>query len=509
VPEYSTLAAVDLGSNSFHCQVARVVGDQLYPLDALREPVWLGAGLDKDKRIDDETQERALACLKRFGERLRGLDKRAVRAVGTNTLRVAKNAAGFLRRAQAALGFPIEVVAGREEARLIYIGVSHSLPASREKRLVVDIGGGSTEIIIGTGQRPLRLESLFMGCVSYSLYYFEDGRISKGAMKKAELAARNELQPIVARFARGNWQHAVGSSGTVRALADVLRLNGFDESGGITPAGLDHLRSHLIKAGDMEKADLAGLKPDRVPVFPGGFAILNAVFSELDIESMVAAEGAMRQGVLYDLLGRFHHKDMRDVTVAQFMQRYHVDALQAQRVGALAFTLFRKLTAESGESDEDAARYIAWASKLHEIGISVAFSGYHKHSAYILANADMPGFSRDEQAKLALLVQAHRRSLNKVAKDIEEHDIGWDMVFAQRLAALFHRSRSDVALPSLQARRQGKKFRLSLDSAWLARNTLTATALADEIREWDEIGFELKIPELEDFESRADLALAS
>ena len=509
MPEYSTLAAVDLGSNSFHCQVARVVGDQLYPLDALREPVWLGAGLDKDKRIDDETQERALACLKRFGERLRGLDKRAVRAVGTNTLRVAKNAAGFLRRAQAALGFPIEVVAGREEARLIYIGVSHSLPASREKRLVVDIGGGSTEIIIGTGQRPQRLESLFMGCVSYSLHYFEDGRISKGAMKKAELAARNELQPIVARFARGNWQHAVGSSGTVRALADVLRLNGFDESGGITPAGLDHLRSHLIKAGDMEKADLAGLKPDRVPVFPGGFAILNAVFSELDIESMVAAEGAMRQGVLYDLLGRFHHKDMRDVTVAQFMQRYHVDALQAQRVGTLAFTLFRKLTAESGESDEDAARYIAWASKLHEIGISVAYSGYHKHSAYILANADMPGFSRDEQAKLALLVQAHRRSLNKVAKDIEDHDIGWDMVFAQRLAALFHRSRSDVALPSLQARRQGKKFRLSLDSAWLARNTLTATALADEIGEWDEIGFELKIPELEDFESRADLALAS
>jgi exopolyphosphatase/guanosine-5'-triphosphate,3'-diphosphate pyrophosphatase len=509
VPEYSTLAAVDLGSNSFHCQVARVVGDQLYPLDALREPVWLGAGLDQDKRIDDETQERALACLKRFGERLRGLDKRAVRAVGTNTLRVAKNAAGFLRRAQAALGFPIEVVAGREEARLIYIGVSHSLPASREKRLVVDIGGGSTEIIIGTGQRPLRLESLFMGCVSYSLHYFEDGRISKGAMKKAELAARNELQPIVARFARGNWQHAVGSSGTVRALADVLRLNGFDESGGITPAGLDHLRSHLIKAGDMGKADLAGLKPDRVPVFPGGLAILNAVFSELDIESMVAAEGAMRQGVLYDLLGRFHHKDMRDVTVAQFMQRYHVDALQAQRVGALAYTLLRKLTAESGESDEDAARYIAWASKLHEIGISVAYSGYHKHSAYIVANADMPGFSRDEQAKLALLVQAHRRSLNKVAKDIAEHDIGWDMVFAQRLAALFYRNRSDVALPSLQARRQGRKFRLSLDSAWLARNTLTATALADEIQEWDEIGFELKIPELEDFESRADFALAS
>ena len=508
MPEYTTLAAVDLGSNSFHCQVARVVGDQLYPLDALREPVRLGAGLSTDKRLDEATQERALACLKRFGERLRDLDRRAVRAIGTNTLRVAKNAAGFLRRAQAALGFPIEVVAGREEARLIYLGVSHSLPTSREKRLVVDIGGGSTELIIGTGYRPQRLESLFMGCVSYSLRFFEDGKVTKGAMKQAELAARNELQPIVARFARDNWQHAVGSSGTVRALANVLQLNGFEEDG-ITPAGLERLRSHLIKVGDMDKVELAGLKPERVPVFPGGLAILSAIFSELDIRSMVTADGAMRQGVLYDLLGRFHHKDMRDVTVAQFMQRYHVDALQAQRVGALAYTLLRKLTAESGEPDEDAARYIAWASKLHEIGISVAFSGYHKHSAYIVANADMPGFSRDEQAKLALLVQAHRRSLSKVAKDIEEHDVSWDMVFAQRLAALFYRSRSDVALPPLQARRQGKKLRLSLGSAWLARNTLTATALADEIREWDRIGFELKIPELEELESDNELALAS
>jgi len=508
MPEYTTLAAVDLGSNSFHCQVARVVGDQLYPLDALREPVRLGAGLSTDKRLEEGAQERALACLKRFGERLRDLDRRAVRAIGTNTLRVAKNAAGFLKRAQAALGFPIEVVAGREEARLIYLGVSHSLPASREKRLVVDIGGGSTELIIGTGYRPQRLESLFMGCVSYSQHFFEGGKVTKGAMKQAELAARNELQPIVARFARGSWQHAVGSSGTVRALANVLRLNGFVEEG-ITPAGLDRLRSHLIKVGDMDKVELAGLKADRVPVFPGGLAILNAVFSELDMQTMVTADGAMRQGVLYDLLGRFHHKDMRDVTITQFMQRYHVDALQAQRVGALAFTLFRKLTAESGEPDEDAARYIAWASKLHEIGISVAFSGYHKHSAYIVANADMPGFSRDEQAKLALLVQAHRRSLNKVAKAIEEHDVGWDMVFAQRLAALFYRSRSDVALPSLQARRQGKKFRLSLGSAWLARNTLTATALADEIREWDRIGFELRIPELDELESDNELALAS
>lgn len=507
MPEFSTLAAVDLGSNSFHCQVGRVDGDQVYPLDALREPVRLGAGLGPDKRLDEAAQERALACLKRFGERLRGFDRHAVRAIGTNTLRVAKNAPGFLRKAQAALGFPIEVVAGREEARLIYLGVSHELPASREKRLVVDIGGGSTELIIGSGYRPQRLESLFMGCVSYSLRYFEDGRITKGAMKQAELAARNELQPIVAKFTRGSWQQAVGSSGTVRALAEVIRQTGLDDDG-LTAAGLDRLRSLLIKAGDMGKVELAGLRPDRVAVFPGGLAILNAIFSELDIDSMAVADSAMRQGVLYDLLGRVHHRDMRDVTVAQFMQRYHVDALQARRVATLAFTLHRKLTADAGEPDEDVSRCIAWAARLHEIGISVAFSGYHKHSAYIVANADMPGFSRDEQARLAIMLQAHRRSLRKVAKRIEEDGVDWDMVFALRMAALLCRSRADVAVPSLQARRQGRKFRLALDPAWLARNPLTVTALHDEIREWDEIGYELKVPGLEEPET-GDLALAS
>jgi len=508
VPEFSTVAAVDLGSNSFHCQVGRVVGDQVYPLDALREPVRLGAGLNRDKRIEEDTQERALACLKRFGERLRGFDRHAVRAIGTNTLRVAKNAAAFLRKAEAALGFPIEVVAGREEARLIYLGVAHELPASREKRLVVDIGGGSTEIVIGSGYRPQKLESLFMGCVSYSLRFFEDGKVSKSAMKEAELAARNELQPIVARFRRGNWQQVVGSSGTVRALADVIEQNGFGENG-ITPAGLDRLRAYLIKAGDMDKVELAGLKPDRVPVFSGGLAILNAVFSELDIDSMAVSGAAMRQGVLYDLLGRFHHRDMRDVTVAQFMQRYHVDALQARRVGSLAFSIFRRVHADSGEPDDAVATSMAWAAKLHEIGISVAFSGYHKHSAYIIANADMPGFSRDEQNRLAVLVQAHRRSLRKVARKIEESGVDWNMVFSLRLAALLYRSRADLALPSLHARRQGKRFRLSLEPDWLARNPLTITALHDEIREWDEIGFEIKVPGLEEPEAGGALALAS
>jgi exopolyphosphatase / guanosine-5'-triphosphate,3'-diphosphate pyrophosphatase len=503
--EYSTIAAVDLGSNSFHCQIARVVGDQIYPLDGLREPIRLGAGLTPEKRLEDAAQERALACLERFGERLRGFDPHAVRAVGTNTLRVAKNAAAFLKKARGALGFPIEVVAGREEARLIYLGVSHSLPVSTEKRLVMDIGGGSTELIIGQKHKPLKLESLFMGCVSYSLRFFPQGKVIRSAMKEAETLARIELQPIIARFARRNWQQAVGSSGTARAVAEILELNGCTD-GHITPDGLEQLRGQLIKAGDVNRVALRGLRPDRMPVLAGGLAIMNAAFSELKVESMVTTTGSMRLGMLYDMLGRFHHRDMRDVTVAQFMQRYHVDAQQARRVAALAVKLNASLAANSTQPDESAPRLIAWAAKLHEIGISVAYSGYHKHSAYIIANADMPGFSRIEQRRLSRLVLGHRRSLRK-NRDQFDPDTDWSMLLALRLAVLFHFGRSNAPVPVTDASAQGKKFRISLEREWLTRNPLTAAALREEARQWADFGFELAIKPLSDVEA-TELAAA-
>ncbi len=503
---YSTLAAVDLGSNSFHLQVARVVGDQLYPLDSLREPIRLGAGLNREKRLDEDSQNRALDCMRRFGERLRGFDPHGVRAVGTNTLRVAKNAAAFLKLAEAALGFPIEVVAGREEARLIYVGVAHSLPVSKDKRLVVDIGGGSTEFIIGRGLKPLRLDSLYMGCVSYSLKYFPDGEVTKSAMKEAELAARAELQTMVRGFAKGQWQHAVGSSGSARALAEILQLNGYAEAG-ITPDGLDRLRSALIKAGDVTRLDLAGLKNDRLPVLPGGLAIMSAALAELGIESMAVASGSMRQGILYDLLGRFQHHDMRDITVSQFMQRYHVDSKQARRVASLALSLYRRFTAGAEVSDEAAPHYIAWAAKLHEIGISVAYSGYHKHSAYIVQNADMPGFSKMEQWRLATLVLAHRRTLKKIfTQDVEVVD--WRMVMGLRLAALIYRSRADITLPVLDARVNGHTLRLGVDRDWLAANPLTVTALQEEIEEWAAAGFKLDIKSLRELEAGVEAQAA-
>ena len=484
------IAAVDLGSNSFRLQIARVEGDQLYMLDGLREPVRLAAGLTADKYLDAEVQQRALAALGRFAERLRELPREAVRAVGTNSLRVAKNAADFIPQAEHALGFPIEVIAGHEEARLIYLGVAHGLPQSKDNRLVMDIGGGSSEFIIGNGLTPLKLESLYMGCVSFSCRFFPDGKITKQNLKQAELAARNELQTIVADY-KGQWQQAIGSSGTARAIAEILELNGYSKDG-ITREGLDKLRAHLLDAGDVQKLNLQGLRPDRIPVLAGGFAIMYAAFYELGITHMDAALGALREGVLYDLWGRFHDNDMRAVTVQQFMQRYHVDAKQAGRVTKLAQTLAQQFP--GSEIDEASLHLLGWAASLHEIGISVAHSGYHKHTAYILANADMPGFSKKEQTRLSMLTLAQRGNLNKLQGQLK---ISEDIILAMslRLAVLFYRNRSDNGLPALHVSFSGTKFHLSIDPGWLAQNPLTETALQDEVKQWKAQGIGLQIVE--------------
>ena len=494
VSKFDTIAAVDLGSNSFRLQVARVVEDQIYPLDSLKETVRLGAGLSADKMLDASSQQRALACLKLFGERLRGLPTHAVRVVGTNTLRVAKNSAEFLYKAEQTLGFPIEIIAGREEARLIYLGVSHSLPVSRSQRLVVDIGGGSTECIIGEGYEPQQMESLYMGCVSYSKKYFPDGKISKEAMQQAELAARMELQAIKLRYASNHWQEAIGSSGTARALADLLEQNGWSKSG-ITAEGLTLLRNAMLKAGDGKKLDLAGMKADRIPVLPGGFAIMSAVFKELGIQHMTVADTALREGVLHDMLGRIHHQDMRDVTVNQFMRRYHVDIAQAKRVEDLALLLFDQVAPGLADDADVLRQMLIWVARMHEIGISIAHSGYHRHSAYILENADMPGFAKKEQAHLGLLVRAQRGALAKIAVLADKSEI-WPVVLVLRLAVLFYRSRTDAALPRMQLKCREQEYRLRLDKKWLEQNLLTENALLAEAKEWKASGVSFSIADL-------------
>lgn len=491
---YDLIAAVDLGSNSFRVETGRVVGNQIYPLDGLKETVRLAAGLTPEKLLDEAAQTRGLATLERFGEMLRGFAPRSVRAVATNTLRVAKNAGQFLDKAEKALGFPIEVIAGREEARLIFLGVSHTLPEPSRRQLVMDIGGGSTELIIGSNFKPLLLESLYMGCVGYSRQFFADSKVTKKRMKEAELAARRELQAIVHAYRDAGWEEAVGSSGTAKSIVDLLETNGLNPPNvtGISREGLERLRELLFTAGSAENLPLQGLRAERVPVLPGGLAIMLAVFREFGLARMVFSEGALRQGVLYDLLGRNHREDLREATVTNFMRRYEIDTPQAARVARTARRLLTALRPPQTEEERSQMQFLDWAARLHETGIALAHSSYHRHSAYILENADMPGFSRRDQAQLARLVLGHRGKLERVLLT-HPTSADWPLIFALRTAALLHRSRDEAVDPPVSARITGKGFQLTVDAAWLMAAPLTATALSDEIRHWSALGIRLTL----------------
>ena len=497
------VAAVDLGSNSFRMLVAQAVntpsGTQLRPLDTLRESVRLAAGLTDNKILGNDAYQRGLTAIRRFGERIRGFDPANVRAVATNTLRVAKNSQQFIEDAQGALGFPIEVIAGVEEARLIYIGAAHEVPAVQGNRLVVDIGGGSTEFIIGKGYEPRLMESLYIGCVSHSMRFFPKGNIDGHAFKEAELAARREIQVISGAYLKSGWKQVIGSSGTARALAELISqndLNGHGDgltmgrlsggSGLITREGLRSLKKHLLKYEHVSQVQLLGLKDDRRTVWPGGLAIMLAVFDELGIESMEVTDAALRVGVLYDLLGRSQHHDMRYVTVEQFMQRYTVDRDQATRVGRLAADFLAQLPKPDGENRPDNIALLQWAANLHEIGLSISHNGYHKHSAYIAGNADMPGFSKNDQARLAALLIGHAGKLGKLANNASFND--WRMLFCLRLAQVLCRGRNDNDLPKVKVSEHAGSYLVSLSKEWADEHPLTEFSLQKEAAEWERIG---------------------
>ncbi len=490
---YSEIAAVDLGSNSFRLQFAKVVDDHLIFHDSMRESVRLGAGLTAEKILDEDSQKRAIHCLEKFGERLRGLPPQAVRAVATNTFRVAKNAPQFLNEAQKALGFPIEVIAGREEARMIYVGVCHGLPRVDSRRLVIDIGGGSTEFIVGEGLEPLSMESLYMGCVSYSRKFFADGKITKSAFDKAIISAASEIRSIAKSFNAKQWQQAYASSGTARAVGEVLRLNNIT-NGQVSRQGLHTLKEILIQFKETKKIRLNGLSAERADVISGGLAILIAAFDELDINEIYIANSALREGVLYELLGRFQHHDTRELTVESFMRRYQVDQEQAKRVEKLALNLLENFKTVLNLSYNNAKHYISWAAKLHEIGVTIAHSGYHKHSAYIIENADMPGFSRMEQEIIASLIRAQRRALNKLTlpHSIDDKCI---LIAVFRLAILFNRSRQDFHMPNLKLKESKTGFELAVENQWLSQNPLTHSELQSEVEYWKSTKFTFDISE--------------
>lgn len=490
-----TLAAVDLGSNSFHLVVARVVDGLPLVVDRLRERVVLAAGLDAQGRLEPGAEARALACLKRFGQRLRGVAPDAVRAVGTNALRQARNGARLLRRGQAALGHPIEVISGQEEARLIYQGVAHELPRDGRTRLVVDIGGGSTECIVGRGLKPLRVDSLFMGCVSWTRRHLPAGRIRARDLDAAVLAAALEVEPLGQRYRRLGWQQAVGSSGTILSIEEVLREQGWSR-GGITRKGLERLRRALLEAGDVRELRLAGLKPERAEVLPGGLAILLALFDGLGIARMEVAQGALREGLLYDMLGRLRDTDPREESVAAMARRHGVEAAHAAAVERTALALLEPCARAWGLAGAEPRRLLGWAARLHEVGTALSYTGYHKHGAYLLAHSDLRGFGRLEQQRLAALVRNHRRSLDEATLDAlprAQREPTLRLTALLRLAVRLNRGRTGRATLQARLAARGARLRLSFPRGWLERHPLTRADLEEEAGELAAAGLRLDL----------------
>jgi exopolyphosphatase/guanosine-5'-triphosphate,3'-diphosphate pyrophosphatase len=475
--------------------VARYSHGQLVIIDRLREMVRLGAGVEENGRIDKEVAARALGCLQRFGQRLRDMHADSVRVVGTNAFRVAHRKQAFLERAREALGHPIEIISGMEEARLIYSGVAHTMPSEPGRRLVADIGGGSTELIIGDGLTPLQLESLQMGCVSLSERFFRDGKISTKRVERARLAARQELEPVQAAFRRRGWEHCAGSSGTVRAIGEAIRELD-PQALTITSAGLERALKYISDAGHTRELRLTAITDDRRPVFPGGTVILAEIFAVLGVQEMRIADGAMREGLLYDMLGRFKNEDARDRTVRAMQKRYHVDEAQAERVCATVLD-FLGQTRETWKLEGPTADFaLRWASQLHEIGLDVAHSGYHRHGAYLLENADMPGFPREEQRLLARLVGGHRRRLN--LEGVEELLPPWDskvqyLIVLLRLAALLHRGHNSAALPAIELNATPKSLEVQFPAKWLKEHPLTSADLQQEFEYLRDAGFRLRV----------------
>lgn len=488
------VAAIDLGSNSFHMIVARLEETgTLSVIDRLRETVRLGGGLNKHGIINESAQHRAFVCLETFAQRIRDLPQSAVRIAGTNTLRVAKNAQIFVNRAEYILGHPIEIIAGREEARLIYLGVAHGLAAKDGKRLVVDIGGGSTEFIIGQGMTPLRRESNYIGCVSANRRFFNNGKITKKSMKIAELEAALVMFPQSADFVSGKWEEAIGCSGTIKAIANIVHEQGWCVNG-ITYDSLQKLRSTLIKTKYVNRLELAGLSESRKPVIAGGLAVLLAIFKVLNIQQMRVSHQSMREGLLYDLVGRITHNDVRDATVEAYMSRWGVDIEQARRVTNTVEKLCVSACNQWCINESQLKPLLTWASMLHEIGLQVSHNNYHKHGAYILTNADMQGFSRQEQALLAALVLCHRSKFRSGAfKRLMNPFVstGKKMCVLLRIAVLLHRGRTDQSIPDIDITVSDKNINLHFPAGWLDDHSMTLADLIKEIKYLASAGYSL------------------
>ena len=498
------LAAIDLGSNSFHMVVAQLDQGEIRTIEKMGEKVQLGAGLDVHNYLSAEARERGLDCLRRFAQRIRSMQAQYVRVVGTNALRAARNANQFIHAAEQILGCEVEVVAGREEARLIYLGVSHTLADDLGPRLVVDIGGGSTEFIIGERFETRETESLHMGCVSFRNRYFHDGRITAQRMERAVTHARQELLNIQQRFRSRGWENCVGSSGSIKAIQGVATSLGLSRES-ISRDAMDQLWHRLLQLEEVEALESLGVREDRRRIFPAGFVILYAAFQSLEIESMTFADGALREGLLYDIVGRDTHEDVRERTIQALQVRHSVDTAHADAVEATANRARAQVASEWGLSSPYYSNLLRWACRVHEIGLTISHTQYHKHGAYLLTHSDLPGFSREVQRALATLVRAHRRKFNH---SIFQHHDAADILPLQRLAVvlrlgvLMQHARAHEPPPPFRFQARGNRLDVLLPAEWLDGHPLTLADLNSEAEYLANGDIELRINSIEGADSR-------
>ncbi|WMC09591.1 exopolyphosphatase [Oceanimonas pelagia] len=487
------VATIDLGSNSFHMVIARYHGDSLRIVDRLKQRVRLADGLDDDNRLGEEAMARGLECLRLFGERLHGFDATRVRVAGTYTLREAVNAQTFVRRAQQVLGFPIDIVSGNEEARLIYQGVAHT-QQTQGRVLVIDIGGGSTELIIGQDFDCRQVSSRSMGCVSFTRRYFADGVLTAARFKQATEAAEYQLVPIQDRYLALGWDQALGSSGTVKTLLEMCTAATGEPV--IDLPALLHIQRQLVQAGHIDQVNMAGLSEDRKPLIAAGLAILLGIYRSFNLERMGFSDGALREGLLHSFFGRVKHHDIQLNTLQALAREYHIDRHQADRVQDTASRLFAQVC-DAWRLDADFGDLLGHAARLHEIGLHINFTGVHRHSAYIVGNTDLPGFTQEQQKALAALVRFHRKALRLSELEplnyLPEHQL-WRLVRLLRIAVALNRRRQDGVLPApVLEPAADDELRLHLPAEWCDSNALLLTTLEREQACQDKVGWKLTL----------------
>lgn len=488
------LAAIDLGSNSFHMVVARFEHGEPRVIDRLRDSVRMAAGLRSDGTLEPERRAAALACLARFGQRIAGLPGARVRAVATNTVRRLASPQSFLSAAEVALGQPVEIVSGREEGRLIFLGASHDLPVSRDNRLIIDVGGGSTEFIVGRGLSPQLTESVQVGCIASTLRFFPGGKLTRKRWQRARREIGILMQQFAEEYRETGWNETYGSSGTAKSIGAVIQAMRFSDNG-ITPAAIASVREAMLLQGQIATLKLPGLADDRASTFAGGLVIFDAAFEALGIERMQVCESSMREGLLWDLIGRAGGSDPRAGSIDALASRYAVDRAQMRRVEATALALFDQV-AKPWKLGPECREWLSWASRAHELGLAIAHSQHHKHGGYILRHADLAGFSRQEQQLLAAIVEAHRRKPDKAlltALPLRYRSLARYSTALLRLAVLFRRSRRAEPMPAMRLAATRNRLRLAIPADWLDQHPLTEADLEQEKQPLLDLGLELEL----------------